>query len=738
MRQSPDEPDRPRAGVLTQAAFVLACALVIARATFLESVRDTEPVEPGPAGAPLNAGATTGLVFDLLLCLPGLLVLLRRAIDPRFRLRLGLSHVLLAALALLAASSALWASDKFAAAVTSAHLLAAAVLVWSMTQLVHSWLRLRLVAAMCFGVLLIYVANGAIYRLIDVPDNIKYWNEHKDEELRKRGWPADSFQARQFEQKIINGEMVGFNASPNTFAAVVVLLGVVCIGVVIQRLLDRDEPAWAAIVILSLLAAAWIVHYTNSKTALLTPLVAGGILAAIALAGPLLARLRAPLYVAAATVFLIAAAAVVSTGLLRGNLLAASLTFRWHYWLGAARVLELHPILGVGWGNFGLHYVGVRLPVAAEEVKDPHNLIVRAFVELGVVGGLLMLAWLGRTWWELTDPLRLPLNPLGPVPRYTKNFTARSIAAICTLAIVLNTAGSVDFAAATPDAGWFILLQLMKRSLFLGLLLLGYAAVALRSSKSPDLDDRPAPWILYALLAGLAAFLLHNLIDFSLFEPGAMGIFAALLGSALGTRAAPQVSESPRRPATLAFAFAAALWLAAAAAVVAPVAIAEASARRGDELIRSLQPRAAAARFRDASRTLWISNSDYHQRAALASIRYGAAPQDIRALLDRAIAANPMNSVHYRTRAQFEMAQPAPDPNRIIADYKRVNELDPNDVSTHLEFADALLRLGMKQHALDEYKAALRYNDLLDPNEPKRLPASKLQEIQQAIRTIEG
>ena len=43
----------------------------------------------------------------------------------------------------------------------------------------------------------------------------------------------------------------------------------------------------------------------------------------------------------------------------------------------------------------------------------------------------------------------------------------------------------------------------MKRSLFLGLLLLGHAAVALRSSQSGELDDRPAPWVLYATIAAI-------------------------------------------------------------------------------------------------------------------------------------------------------------------------------------------------------------------------------------------
>jgi O-Antigen ligase len=701
----------------------------------------------GDFPAPLGAGAATGLVFDLLMCVPALLVLLRRAIDPAFRLRFSVSHILLAALALWAACSSFWASDKFAAAITSSHLVAAAVLVWAMTQMVGSWVRLRLVGAMCFGLMLTYVGNGTLYRLIDVPDNIKYWQEHKGEELRKRGWEPDSFQARQFEHKIINGEMVGFNVSPNTFAAMVVMLGVVCIGVVIQRFVDRDEPGWPIVVLIALAAAAWIVHYTHSKAAMLTPLIACAILGAIALCGGWLARLRQPLYFMGAAAFVLGAVAVGMHGFFRGHLFASSMTFRLHYWLGAAKVVERHPLLGVGWGNFGLHYVGVRLPVAAEEVKDPHNLIVRAFVELGIVGGLLMLAWLARLWWELTAPTSLPLNSPAQRNAYNPAFTMKSIAAISGLGILLSIVASVDFSTPTPDAGWFILLQLMKRGLFLGLLLLGFAAIALRSSRDAELDDRPAPWVMYAMIVAAGVFLLHNLIDFSLFEPGTMGVFAALSGAALGARfggaasthpEAPAANTGSRRGAMLGFALAALLWTAALVGVVVPVALAERIARRGDELIRSIQPRTAAAQFRRAFERLWIPNSDYPFRAAAALTRAGAPPADVRALFDTAIAANPMDVRLYRTRAGIELSYPNPDADRIIADFEETIRLDPNDVSAHLEFADALVRLGRKQRAIDEYKAALLFNDLLGPDEPKRLPPAKLEQVMRTLEALQG
>jgi O-antigen ligase len=88
-------------------------------------------------------------------------------------------------------------------------------------------------------------------------------------------------------------------------------------------------------------------------------------------------------------------AAVVGHGLAHHNLVEKSLTYRWYYWTGAWRMLVKHPITGVGWNNFGSYYPEVRLAIASEEVQDPHNFFVRFFAELGIVGGLLAIVWMG-------------------------------------------------------------------------------------------------------------------------------------------------------------------------------------------------------------------------------------------------------------------------------------------------------------------------------------------------------
>src|SRR5947209_4731572 len=93
---------------LTWAALGLALALVVARATTSEYLRDTVEVTPGAKALPRPPGPATSLGLDLLCCVPALLVLVRRVKDPAFVLRSPRSFIPLAALCAWMLVSVAW------------------------------------------------------------------------------------------------------------------------------------------------------------------------------------------------------------------------------------------------------------------------------------------------------------------------------------------------------------------------------------------------------------------------------------------------------------------------------------------------------------------------------------------------------------------------------------------------------------------------------------------------------
>ncbi len=718
---------------VTNTALFMSVALVLARGMMQEMLRDPFQVEMNSQPVPRGPGAATGVVLDLLCCVPALLVLLRAAIDRSFVLRRSLAHVFVLLLGAWAVISTVWASDKFAAVLSASHWLSAAVLLWSTSQLARDWSGLRLAAAAAFGLLLVLSAHGIIYRLVELPELKQDVERNWPQLLRERGWEPDSYIAQRFRMRVMAGEMIGFNASPNTFGATVVLLGVVTAGLALQRLANRDEFGWPLVLGAGLVPAAWVLMYTNSRSALATPVLAAGMLAAAWLARGFIIKHRRLVFASSVALFLLVAAAAVGHGMYRGTLFHDSLTFRWKYWVGAWRVFEQFPVLGVGYANFGAHYLGVRLPEAAEEINDPHNFIVRFFVELGVVGGALLLAWMVRLWWELTRPVLPALRDDEPTAtRFTRgNEVLPRLLWLAAVATVLTVIAAVDF-----SMQWqYGFIEVLKRSLYMLLLMIGLVVGTLRSTRVQAADDRPAPLLLYAVLVALAVFLVHNLVDFSLFETGPMFVFALLAGAALGARLGDARSMS--RPLVLvALGIGLTLWLGGALGLAAPVIIAEGEARRADEEVRTSNPAPAAERLRRAFETMWVPNGDYAYRAARAMVMARRPAEQVRAMITAAIDASPMNAAYVRLLADFERHQPAPDERRVLEAFDRVIALDPRDVSARLDYAGALERFGRNADAKQRYEEALRLNDLMDPAEPERLPKQRVEEIRAKLTAL--
>lgn len=729
--------EEPRGQWLTRGAFVLAVAIVVARVTILETLRDPFAVTLGGQAIPRGAGAASGVVLDALSWLPALMVLVRRMIDRRYRLRPAWSLVWAGLLAAWAMASFAWSADKFAAVVGAFHFASAIVLLFAASQVVRTWARLRLVAAISFGLLLTFGAHAIYYRYVELPDLQQSFEKNKDDILRERGWEPGSFQAEQFSKKITNGEMIGFSASPNTFAAIIVLVSIITMGVMVQRLVDRDDPAWAGVYVVGIALGAVVIWYTHSKGAL-AALGLGATAIATLWAVPGLRRWLGQHsrlgYVIGVGAVLLGIAAVVGHGLYHGGLPSDSLNFRWRYWVGSAKLFQHHPLLGVGWNNFGNNYLSTRLVAAAEEIKDPHNFVLKFVLELGLVGGVLAAGWLLWMWWDLTRPV-LPAADDSPlrllVDRGHSSPIAR-VALIAGLGIALSVLASIDL-----TENWaFVVVELFKRGLFVCVIVLGGAMVALKRIDQTEPDGRFAGWVVHAMLVGLGLFLVQSLIDVAFFEIGPMYLFFLLAGSALGIRLADNV-ERPRRSAAAVGSLAGlgVAWLVSLAVLVGPVVKGETIADEGDDAMRDRRPAEAVRHYADAYATVpW--DAEYAFRAARAALSAGQIDVG-KAWLDRTIAEDPTSIEAYLTRASLALSQSPVDVAAVRHDYERVLALNPSDVAKRVEYADVLAHLGQKDEAREQYRLALEKNDFYDPTEPKRLSPAEVERIRSAMRALE-
>ena len=799
-RSSPRATAQPREKLkwLTQIAFALTLALVICRVLMSDTIRSAiDPLE-GATASPLPPGPGTGLALDLLCCLPALLVLARSAFDTSCTLRrswLFWPMLMLGAWALL---SFFWASDRFSAIVSASHVATSLVLLWSTAQLIGSWLRLRLVGGVCVGLLIALAIVGYYYRFSELPDLKSEWEHNRAEILASNHIAPGSPEELQFSRRLLGGEPMGFSASTNSYAAIIVLLGIVAAGVAIQRFADGDHWGWAIVPIIAALASIPLIHWTRCRAAHATPVLAALILLVIWLARPILRRFARPLFVISLAGIAMVTSFVVHHGIRNGTLWHDSLNFRWNYWVGSYGVLTQdlpqHQykqfLLGVGWENFGPHYLAHRLQVAAEEIRDPHNFIVRVFVELGLIGGTLLLIWMLKMWWELTRPT-WPEQTIA-TRSYGSRFAITTIVIIASLAIVLNVALSIDF----TSAGAFVFLEIVRRAVFWAAILAGMSAALMnpmslarpipqaanasesdrarkdkKSSKlsyaGPDvhnsshivleLDERPAPWVLYAILAAIGTFLVHNLIEFSFFEAGPMFLFALLSGSVLGLRLAGRDEKQnieaalvSRRISFAALAGGTIACLAWAAMIFLPISLAEGASHDADNAARERHWNQAIADMQEA-RGRVPYNSEYAMRTAKYLLKQPAAARDpsavveARKLLDAAAATDPSSMPDLVARAQLELEPQINDIPAALNDYNRAVTLDPANLRLRIEYANVLKSAAQKLHdssysgmAIRELYRVLDKNEEYHWDEPKRLSKDELDAVKKTLVELEG
>ncbi|MGA2499309.1 MAG: O-antigen ligase family protein [Tepidisphaeraceae bacterium] len=703
------------------------------------------PVVPGTASPPRGPGPAVGIALDLLLWLPVLLVFLRRLLDREYRVRLPLSFLPLVLLCVWALISIAWAADKFAVLVNAFHLIGAAGAMFAAVQLVRGWRQVRLVAGVAMGVMLMLLANGVNKRVFDAPEIIREWNDRSSPNSRwhymqEHGLHETDFQFQQIEKKIAGGELTGFSASANTYGAMIAVGLVVLFGIMAQGLSDSRKWWWATAVV-ALPAAVFVLRYTHSRQAAMTPLLGLSALLLVRWKGSWLAARATTVYWLGAGAFALGAVALVGHAMYHGSLGDRSLTFRWYYWVGAARIVAQRPFTGVGWANFGEYYSSVRVAQATEEVQDPHNILVRAFAELGIVGGALLVAWLMRLFWEMTRPTA-PADTSIEGHRRNARATKENAAPVkwaiglAIAAAALNLLAGHDF---SQNAAWLELQAIY--SLGAAVLLAAAIFMATTSGRSTLWDDAPGDWILRGLVAAAGIFFIHNLIDFSWSEPAPFSLFSLLAGAAVGARQRPAAAAMPVSAVAGTAGGATVLWLAALLCVWRPVYIAEDRAAEADARVRAAWSNGEVNRFvigaaaddYAAAFDMMPLNADYLLRGAQMQALRGDRARAAGAC-DQAIRVNPRQATYHILRAEIELTGDKPDPAIVKRAMESAITLDPRQVSLHIRYGDALLRLGDKAAAQCEYARALALDDELPEKEPKRLPTARRLELERKAR----
>jgi FtsH-binding integral membrane protein len=180
-----------------------------------------------------------------------------------------------------------------------------------------------------------------------------------------------------------------------------------------------------------------------------------------------------------------------------------------------------HPFTGVGPGNFAYFYTPYKPTAALESVADPHNFLLSILTQYGPLGLIGFLAMLFIPLWksfpgqpDLSPQVQqqLPIRTLAAI-----YLPVLSVALLLIRPLIMRTPIGDTFEVAMYLI--FTLYVAPVTALIVGFWLLTASQHSIRNTST----------ISAALFCAVLGLLLHNLIDFAVFEPPVFTAFCAIV-----------------------------------------------------------------------------------------------------------------------------------------------------------------------------------------------------------------
>jgi len=499
----------------------LCLSLLALRTTYTEA-----PVPQALAFPGSMDDAVYGLTVSGLLVFALLFWLLWQVCSGQLVYRVTGIEVGLALFLLAATISTFGASDKRQAINHTVTLAAPVVAAILLVQILDSISEVR-------AVLLVIAALGVVcaYQCVEqfLVSNaiaIEQYEKAPETLLDPLGIEPDTFQAFLFEHRLYSRGIRGFFTTANSaasFALLAAFAGLVFL--LPQRSADTDRQSrsrWYPVVpMLTILAAMGL---TRSKGGLLAFFVAAVLFALFVLLRKRLAEHRQAVRIGAVAVIALASLAVgglaTAYGLRHGRLPGGnSMLVRWQYWHATAQMVADHPIAGIGPGNFAQNYTRYKPASAPESVSDPHNFPLSLLAQCGPLGLLGFLAMIAIPFSVATG------RPIAePVLSDDRSAGVRSPTMIMLWVVSVSLLVLRPLLIPALWSGEIEVLLYQIVALYVApvaAFLIGFVlfATALRS-RPGEADLADGTIVRAALSCAVAGVLLHNLVDFAIFEPG--------------------------------------------------------------------------------------------------------------------------------------------------------------------------------------------------------------------------
>lgn len=521
--RQPPATDATQVQWLEKLLLCIVLGLTVLRVTIVET-----PLIDSPQAGSVLSSENISLLLSTVLLACAAAWLLKAVISGQFNWRrtwFGWGVGLFIAAGVVAA---VFASNKRAAVTDSAILASPMVAAMFLVQWLRSATRIR-------WTLLLILAVGVAATLqcyeqkTGSNDNVvAQYEANPAEFLQKQGIEEGTLEHWMYRHRLYSKDIRGFMMTSNSAATFFLLAVFAAAGLSLQTVSKKMAQQQLALFVCYLLAAGIILAgllLTRSKGGLGAFVLGSMLLCVLLFFGKSIRKHRRIFGIVLLLLIVIAAGFMIHYGTTHGRLPGGnSMLVRWQYWVSSVEMIRDHFLAGVGGGNFPDYYMRYKIPAALETVQNPHNWIVSLLSQYGPLGLIaFIMAVIIVLFRGLQNSFSSDTNPtVQPLPSSGRLWIGLLACSALMMLIIRPMLVDLEIFKQQPDvaAAAYLVLYIIPAAIFVLVFILLRATFG--SGSEQENDPRR---LSCALMCGLAAVLIHNLVDFALFEPGNWTLF---------------------------------------------------------------------------------------------------------------------------------------------------------------------------------------------------------------------
>jgi len=516
--------------VLEYVLLALCLCVIALRATITEA--------PGAQSAaqPLNLGQNVySLSLSAVLIISFIAWFIWSFCSRRFLYRFTTIEIGLCLFAAAAVIATFTAANNRAAITGSVTLLAPILMAVLLVQILdsHSKIKLTLACIAALGVVSAYESANQLFFTNQAM--IDEYEKAPQSLLQPLGITTDTLDHFQFEHRLYSKDVKAFFTTGNSAGAFAIFAAFAGLALFIDKLKNRKSCATTPLYLLTCGTAVAVIIFglviTKSKGAIAASLIAAAMFLIYLLFGNWLKAHRKTILILCLLLGLAGGYVVVSYGLTHGRLPGGnSMLVRWQYWQASARMYADHPFTGVGPGNFANFYPHYKVPAALETIADPHNFLLSILTQYGPLGLVGFLALVFIPLWKASSG-RASSSQKAHQPEPKFKLLTVTILIVISAALLLIRPMVLKMSHSTDSLEVIIYVIFTLYVMPVVAFIVGFWLLTAPLHTTPGTQHTaPRANITIAALvcAGLGC-LIHNLIDFAIFEPGVFTTFCAII-----------------------------------------------------------------------------------------------------------------------------------------------------------------------------------------------------------------